>query len=581
MDKDAMGKSFNKNTVGITVVVLAAVTLLNIREAYPAYREAELFDLGYEQYLSSQHERAVEAFTLFLDDFPRSSAKDAAMFWMAMSLIQLRRDQEARTALERMTREFPESPLKPYAVRELEKLEESAATKEGAPAAKGMFEWEESREMKPGLREEPAKIAENGSAGTHAEEGTQKSAAQGEKGDLKGTHMEGPKRQEEGVTEKFMGASALSKNRPRYSVQVAELNNENAATRVRKKLKHQGIKAAIQKTGSPERVRFKVLVGEFGTKREADLFAIKISKRTGLDAFPIVAGRPGGGESVPLSQEGPLGVHAGGETSGQILTLHESDFEKNMEGGLAAARKDGVVAVHIGGTQYTAQQVTAVMNTSFTAIHKLGIKEVIWRTGNVYEDFIDEQLLYEEAGRAGVINDESEHEKTVKRFKLSPEEAGYLERYLVISRLVDKKLRESPAERMVESLIVIYTDGDKREKELLASELQSHARKGKPFKEIHALYPQRVGYTAKGFEGMQEWIKKEIALLEDAEISVFWSKEGYVILKPGLAPFSFEAFEDMDHEKTSTVRAFVREYVSQLRKGRTKIVVVSDDKGEP
>jgi len=534
-----MGKNFNKDTIGITAVVLAIVILLSTREAYPAYREAELFDLGYEQYLSSQPEKAVEAFTLFLGEFPRSSAKDAAMFWMAKCLIQMRRDQEAKGMFEKMTREFPESPLNPLAIREIEKLGEADVAKVSEPIVRGTDEGEER-------------------------------------------HMEALQRQEEWVAGKSAESSAPPTGHTTYSVQVAALSSEEAANRLKKKLKQQGIEATIKKTSFREGTRCHVLTGEFGTKREADLYAIKIRKRTGLDAFSIKVERSEGGASAPLSQKGPLGPNAERETSGQLLIPHKNDSGKSETREPVMTKKDEMVAILIEGTQYTAQQVSTFMNNSFAAILKLGIKEVIWRTGNVYEDFINEQVLYEEAKRAGVIHhDERGHEKTEEKYRLSPEEADYLQRYFAISDLVDKKLKERPAERVVESLIVRYTDGDRREKELLASELQGHAKSGKPFGEIYALYPQRVSYAVTEVETLQKRIKNEIVSLENGEISVFWSKEGYIILKPALQTLSFEPFEDMDQGKTNTVRALVREYIAELRKEKRKIEIVRDDKGEP
>jgi len=132
-----MGKSFNNTAINTMAVVLAIVIALGAREAYPAYREAELFDLGYEHYLASQPEKALEAFTLFLKEFPQSSAKDAAMFWMGKSFVRMKQPQEARNIFDEMAREFPESPLRPYAIREIEKLAEAGMAKERESSLRG------------------------------------------------------------------------------------------------------------------------------------------------------------------------------------------------------------------------------------------------------------------------------------------------------------------------------------------------------------------------------------------------------------------------------------------------------------
>ena len=218
-----MGEKFNKTTVGIATAVLAVMMVLSIREACPAYREAELFDVGYEQYLSSRPEKAVEAFTLFLEEFPQSSAKDAAMFWMAKCLVQLRREQEAKNMFDRMTREFPESPLKPHAMREIETLSESGATKESEPIVRGIYEGDERAEKKPEAREETAKLLANESAATH--DGVPESVDREEKEDLEGTHREVPQRREEETAGNYAESLAPPTGRT-YIVQVAELSSE-------------------------------------------------------------------------------------------------------------------------------------------------------------------------------------------------------------------------------------------------------------------------------------------------------------------------------------------------------------------
>lgn len=222
MDKGIMGKSFNNNTLGIAAVVLVIGILLGVREAYPAYGEAELFDLGYEHYLSAQPGKAVEAFTLFLEAFPQSSARDAAMFWLAKSLIQLMRDQDARNMFDRITREFPESPLKPYAVKENEGLGASGATREDEAFPGGIYGGVESPEKRPEEGGKTTQLLENGTT----EEGTPKSVAQEEKDDLEGTHTGMIRREEKVVTGGSAESPALPISRPSYTAQVSLLNSE-------------------------------------------------------------------------------------------------------------------------------------------------------------------------------------------------------------------------------------------------------------------------------------------------------------------------------------------------------------------
>jgi len=572
-----MGKIFNNTTINSVAVVLAIAIVVGARAAYPAYREAELFDLGYEHYLASQPEMALEAFTLFLREFPQSSAKDAAMFWMGKCLILLKHVQDARNIFDELTREFPESPLKPYAIREMEKLGEADVARESEPSARQAYEGEEGvgktltrqTEIPDNLGQGPAWTSDGGERRT--------SISRSEGTNVEGTHRETLQSQEERVSGKSAESFAPPTGHASYIVQVAALNNENAANRLRKKLKQHGFEASIKKEKSPQGTRFRVLVGEFRTRKEADVVAIKINKRTGMGAFSVGAGSAKGVGEAPLSRKGLREDNAQGDIPVQVIRLDTRGSAKSETREPVVTKKDEVIEILIEGVHYSAQQVSVYMHNSLAAIHKLKIREVIWRTGNVYEDFINEQVLYEEARRSGISHDEKESEKVTEKYRLLSDEVDYLQRYLMIARLVDKKLRESPAERVVESLVVRYTDGDRREKELLASELQAYAKNGRPFGEIHALYPQRVSYTVMGFQALQEWIKKEIELLENGEISVFWSGEGYIILKPVLRKLSLEAFEDMDEGKSNTVRALVNEFIVELRKERRKIEIVRDD----
>ena len=66
--------------VGTAVTSIILVIFLATINTYAAQQELDLFDRGYEFYLSYQPEKAVETFQIFLNEFPDSSAKDAALF---------------------------------------------------------------------------------------------------------------------------------------------------------------------------------------------------------------------------------------------------------------------------------------------------------------------------------------------------------------------------------------------------------------------------------------------------------------------------------------------------------------------
>lgn len=76
-----------------------------------------------------------------------------------------------------------------------------------------------------------------------------------------------------------------SRSSGKYTVQVGAFKNSSDAHALMLKLDKKGYHAAvIMKKAKNERI-FKVLVGEFNTREEAEVFSIKLKKTEGLKAF--------------------------------------------------------------------------------------------------------------------------------------------------------------------------------------------------------------------------------------------------------------------------------------------------------
>jgi len=118
-----MGKGYDKHPLKTIAAIIAAVIVLSAVSTFASYRELELFDQAYEYYLSYQPEKALDSFALFMNEFPKSPAKDAAMFWMGKSMLSLKRTDDAKSIFKKIKQDFPSSPLRKYADKELEKLE--------------------------------------------------------------------------------------------------------------------------------------------------------------------------------------------------------------------------------------------------------------------------------------------------------------------------------------------------------------------------------------------------------------------------------------------------------------------------
>ncbi|MCG2721053.1 MAG: hypothetical protein L6290_03410 [Thermodesulfovibrionales bacterium] len=117
-----MGQNSGHNQPVLIILLFLAVFLLAAAGEDSASREAGLFNRGYESYLSYQPEKAVQELTAFLREFPDSSARDAALYWLGKSYMQLKYFGEARKAFSEIRQNFQESPYLSHAEREMEML---------------------------------------------------------------------------------------------------------------------------------------------------------------------------------------------------------------------------------------------------------------------------------------------------------------------------------------------------------------------------------------------------------------------------------------------------------------------------
>jgi len=123
MGEDIMGKNICKNKLNTFVFVLMSVLLFSAMEASALDKESQLFDKGYKYVLSNQPQKAVETFNSFLKEFPKSSSRDAAMYWLGRSLVQVKSYKEAKRVFSEIAKQFPESPFVPHAEKELQALD--------------------------------------------------------------------------------------------------------------------------------------------------------------------------------------------------------------------------------------------------------------------------------------------------------------------------------------------------------------------------------------------------------------------------------------------------------------------------
>jgi hypothetical protein len=177
----------------------------------------------------------------------------------------------------------------------------------------------------------------------------------------------------------------------------------------------------------------------------------------------------------------------------------------------------------------------------------------------------NEKILYDEAMRLNIAVDMTKHKGLVEKYGFNPGQADYLLRYLTICELLDKRLKDLPGDKVVESLSAVYEEGDKYRKVVISADLQTQAKNGTSFEAIHTLYPDLVKFSVVGFEALDEGIKEKIRYLHDGEIAVIWSEEGYTILKPVFRKLSFKPFEEAEPGTKEKIRIFVGDLLNELR----------------
>lgn len=500
-----MGKVFHNHKLisiirrGREALALIAALLLWVSETRASYQEFELFDKGYEYYLSYQPEKAVEIFTVFLKEFPESSAKDAALFWLGKSLIHVKSFDEARKAFSRLQDEFPESHFIPHLKRELETLGEAAIKKTGTGGEPAKSR--DAREPEKAVDETKIYLIERETAKAVEERDKLRLLFEEEKkkaGDMRARIAE------------------LEKGAAESRILLAKQEEE------RKKMADEMERALKELRDQKERP-------------EAERQSVR--------------------KEDPLKDDDKRG--------------NEKKDVKDVPRGYEAS------GVRIKEKRYTTLQVIDFVVNASSATVKSGIREVPWRSGNIYEDFINEHILFDEAKRVNVVADAGKVNELAGKFKLTRDEAEYLSRYLVISNLIDRKIKSIPEERVVESLTVHYTDSDKQVKVTLATELQGQAREGKAFEEIAAAFPDKVRFSVIGFQELQGWIKERIELLKDGEVSVVWTRDGYMILKPVMKRASYRPFEAVSPGTKNEIRAFVSAWIEALKKEIKEIEIIS------
>ncbi len=620
-----MGKGFRNNKTGLRIVIVLSVLLFAVFDSQASSREFQLFDEAYKYYLSYQPEKAVEEFRIFLKEFPDSSAKDAVLFWLGKSLVQIKSVEEAKKIFSEIKQQFPESPFITYAKKEAEminaksdlyktesgRIGETKAVDNVVGNQAGVFNEEKIQEI------EPQKTVEDKRQTTPSTDGELRNTV--------GTNETADSFVDRDKPENSLRAVSLSKKKVKYSVQIGVFKKQNSANELRLQFKRAGYPVQVTKMISRGVYLYKVMIGEFASRKEAESLALKVERthklKTIVTMFETIekAEAPEKTAEVQAPEktaevqapektaevqapektaevqapEKTAEVQAPEKTAevqvpekiaevqvpekiAEVQTPVKEPEKQSMEKaaeevlfpvknlGNKKERYEGF-DIKVKNRMYLLTEVTEYIMNSQSLMNKLGIKEALWRTGNIYEDFINEQILFDETTKLSKVFDVYPYKEVIEKYGLTREETDFLYRYFSICDFIVMKLKDMPEEKVVESLTIIYSDGDKYKKTVLSTEIQTYAKNGMSFEDINKLYPDIAKFSVTGIQELQEWVREKVEILRDNEVGVVWSGNGYMVLKPISKKFSCKTSGDMSPETRNKIKAQISILLNELK----------------
>lgn len=405
-----MGKVFCLSKINLKLFPIMVFMMLAAADAQATMNEFALFDKGYNAYLSYIPEKAVAEFRTFLKEFPKSSAADAAMYWLGKSLLRLNSADEAKNVFSTLQQQFPKSPFIAYAAREI------------------------------------AQIGRPKDPGTH--------------GVVSADDM---KKEKDIADEKLLETER--------QIKLMEEEILNAAE------ERENLRALLE-----------------GEKKQSEELRSEI---TGYETI-----------------------------------------------------------------------ISYMVNSSFV-LTKLGVRDVLWRTGNILDDYTNENILYETARTLGISEDAKYRQDMIDMHKFTRQQAEYLARFLVISSLINTKLREMPEDltedRVIEMLDVRYEQTDKYTKIMLSEKLIKMAKSGTSFQDVHQSYPDVAKFNSRRFHELEKTIRERIQNLGIGDIETIWSEDGYVIVKPVVRTPDFQPDNEVLPETKKRIKALIGELLREKK----------------
>lgn len=246
------------------------------------------------------------------------------------------------------------------------------------------------------------------------------------------------------------------------------------------------------------------------------------------------------------------------------LIRDKKDLEKNLSELKDKVKGQGYKTLVIGDEKISPNHISSYMFRSQLTLGRLGIKEIPWRKGDLYEDFIGEHILYEEAKR---INLKGKDNEGFNKLSLSKEDMEYLNRFNLITNLINHEIRKLSPERSAEAVVLRYSDDDRNEKAAMVVDVQNQIKAGLSVKDVVRSF-SKSEYMTFSDKDINELFGDLSGYFSDNEVASTFNKDRFIVLKIKIRPLEYRPYESPSEDTIRMLREYVSMLIATLRSKR-------------